>query len=103
MKYRPTFPPSFGSIEDARSFCGPFFDWYNHEHCHSGIGFHTPADMHDGRAEAIRERRSRVLDTAYAEHPERFVGKPPEPPKLPDAAWINEPPDAEEGGSSTTQ
>jgi len=47
-----------------------FFGWYNDEHRHSGIGFHT---------------------AAYAEHPERFVRKPPEPPKLPTAAWINQP------------
>ncbi|WP_351237679.1 type I-E CRISPR-associated protein Cas7/Cse4/CasC, partial [Streptomyces sp. NPDC002133] len=27
----------------------------------------------------------------YAKHPERFVRKPPEPPKVPAAAWINKP------------
>jgi putative transposase len=37
MKYRPEFPPRFGSIQDSRSFCGPFFDWYNNAHRHSGI------------------------------------------------------------------
>jgi hypothetical protein len=34
---------------------------------------------------------SRVLDAAYAAHSERFVGKPPAPPELPPAAWINKP------------
>ena len=29
MKYRPDFPDSFGSLEDARSLVRPFFDWYN--------------------------------------------------------------------------
>ena len=57
----------------------------------SGIGFHTPADVHYGRADAVRDQRAVVLDAAYAEHPERFVRKAPEPPKLPTVAWINEP------------
>jgi len=36
LKYRPDFPERFGSIEDARAFCQPFFRWYNGEHYHSG-------------------------------------------------------------------
>jgi len=95
LKYRPDFPERFGSIEDARVFCDRFFRWYAHEHRHSGIGLHTPADLHYGRAHAIREARGRVLDTAYADRPERFVHKAPEPPKLPGAVWINKPEDKE--------
>jgi putative transposase len=91
MKYRPEFPQRFGCFEDAHAFCARFFRWYNDEHRHSGIGFHTPADVHYGRAAAIREKRAIVLDAAYADHPERFVRKPPEPPALPTAVWINEP------------
>ena len=37
LKYRPGFPERFGSIVHARTFGHPFFDWYNHEHRHSGI------------------------------------------------------------------
>jgi putative transposase len=91
LKYRPEFPDRFGSYEDAHAFCVRFFAWYNDEHRHSGIGFHTPADVHYGRAEAVREQRAAVLNAAYAQHPERFVRKPPEPPRLPTVAWINEP------------
>jgi len=91
LKYRPDFPERFGSFEDAHAHCGRFFSWYNDDHRHSGIGFHTPADVHYGRAELIRARRAEVLDDAYAAHPERFVRKPPEPPRLPTIAWINEP------------
>jgi len=29
LKYRPTFPDRFGSLEDARAFCAAFFTWYN--------------------------------------------------------------------------
>jgi putative transposase len=91
LKYRPDFPEHFGSFEDARAFCGRFFGWYNDDHRHSGIGYHTPIDVHEGRCEAIRTRRAQILDAVYVEHPERFVRKPPEPPALPTVAWINEP------------
>ena len=60
-------------------------------HRHSGIGYHTPADVHYGRAEHLRDKRAVVLSGAYDLHPERFVRKPPEPPKLPTIAWINQP------------
>ncbi len=91
LKYRPEFPARFGSVEDGRGFCQRFFPWYNHHHRHSGIGFHTPADVHYGRAQLLREQRAQVLAAAYVAHPERFVSKPPEPPALPVAAWINRP------------
>jgi putative transposase len=91
LKYRPDFPERFGSFEDAHGHCGRFFSWYNDDHRHSGIGLHTPADVHYGRAELVRAQRAEVLDDAYAAHPERFVRKPPEPPLLPTVAWINEP------------
>jgi putative transposase len=91
FKYRPDFPDRFGSYEDARAHCARFFPWYNDDHRHSGIGLHTPADVHYGRAEAIRKQRGVVLLDAYGEHPERFVRKIPTPPALPVAAWINKP------------
>jgi putative transposase len=91
FKYRPDFPDRFGSFEDARAHCTRFFGWYNDDHRHSGIGLHTPADVHYGRAEGIRHRRSVVLLDAYAEHPERFVRKVPTPPTIPSVAWINQP------------
>ena len=91
MKYRPDFPKTFGCYEDAHAHCGRFFTWYNDDHRHSGIGFHTPADVHHGRAELVRSQRARVLAAAYLEHPERFVRKQPVPPPLPTVAWINRP------------
>jgi putative transposase len=91
LKYRPDFPEAFGSIQDARAFCRGFFTWYNTDHRHSGIGLHTPADVHHGRAQAVREHRAAVLSAAHAAHPERFVNKHPEPPALPEAVWINKP------------
>jgi putative transposase len=93
LKYRPEFPGRFGSIEDGRAFCQRFFRWYNHEHRHSGLGFHTPADVHFGRADGVQLERARVLQTAYAAHPERFVRQLPLPSPLPGPAWINKPPE----------
>jgi putative transposase len=91
LKYRPDFPQRFGSIVDARGFCRPFFDWYNTEHRHSGIALMTPEAVHYGRAEALQAERQRILTAAYQSHPERFVGRPPVPPALPAAVWINPP------------
>ncbi len=93
LKYRPEFPGRFGSIEDGRAFCQRFFRWYNHEHRHSALGFHTPADVHFGRAPLIQLERARVLQAAYAAHPERFVRQLPLPSPLPGPAWINKPPE----------
>lgn len=36
LKYRPTFPARFGSVQHSRQFLGGFFPWYNAEHHHSG-------------------------------------------------------------------
>src|SRR5207344_1001917 len=91
LKYRPDFPDRFESQAAARAFCHPFFTWYNAEHRHTGLGLLTPALVHYGQAEGVRTQRSRVLAAAYAAHPERFVRKPPAPPALPPAVWINPP------------
>lgn len=91
MKYRPEFPERFGSIEGAISFSQEYFRWYNQEHRHSGIGLMTPEQVHYGRAEKVTSARQKVLEEAYEKHPERFVNKRPEAPKLPEAVWINPP------------
>jgi putative transposase len=91
MKYRPEFPDRFGSIQDGRAFCRLFFVWYNTQHHHSGIGLHTPHSVHHGLAQALNAARRVTLNDAHSAHPERFVRKPPEPPALPGAVWINPP------------
>ncbi len=91
LEYCPAFPERFGSIQDARAFCEAFFSYYNHEHRHSGIGYHTPASVHYGTAEEVRSQRANTLDAAYAANPTRFRGRRPEPPKLPTVAWIKDP------------
>jgi putative transposase len=91
LKYCPAFPARFGSIEDARTFCQAFFEYYNHHHRHAGIGLHTPASVHYGTAPEIRACRAETLNAAYAANPARFGNRRPSPPKLPTAAWINKP------------
>jgi putative transposase len=91
MKYRPDFPRPLLLNRGRPAALSDFFPWYNDEHRHSGLGLHTPADIHYGTAGAIRQQRGIVLTAAYHAHPERFVRKPPEPPALPTGSWINPP------------
>ena len=91
LKYRPDFPDRFGGPQHARAFCRVFFDWYNREHHHTGIGLMSPESVHYGRALEMHQRRTAVLKAACQAHPERFVHGTPLPPALPQAAWINKP------------
>lgn len=93
MKYRPDFPDRFGGFNHAHAFCGPFLNWYNREHHHSGIAFLTPEAVHRGRFEEVLASRQATLDLAYAAHPERFVHRPPQVSRPPEAVWINRPDD----------
>jgi putative transposase len=94
LKYRPDYPERFGSLTDARSWGRHFFAWYNERHHHTGLGLLTPADVHHGRAETVRQKRQAALLRAYQAHPERFVKGAPVPAKLPEAVWINPPKDS---------
>nr|WP_225448696.1 IS3 family transposase [Streptacidiphilus sp. P02-A3a] len=89
-KYMPDYPERFHSLTHARDWFDAFISYYNHEHRHSGIGLHTPASVHFGTAQEIRDQRALTLTDAYARHPERF-GRRPQPPKIPQTAWINDP------------
>ena len=94
MKYLPVFPDRFGSLTEAREFMGEFVHAYNHHHRHTGIGMHTPADVHYRLADAIDRDRDAALDAARRAHPERFGTRAQARPKILDrdpAAWINQP------------
>ena len=73
LKYQPRFPQRFGSIEDARNFCRRFFDWYNQDHHHAGIGLMTPDQVHFGQVDAVHAARQVALDRAFAAHPARLI------------------------------
>ena len=64
LKYRPEFPERFDDIEHARAHCRAFFDWYNHQHRHSGIGLMTPAAVHHAQAHQLHDQRAQVLEAA---------------------------------------
>ena len=94
LKFAPTFPERFGTLGDARAFMADFVVGYNHQHHHSGIGLHTPADVHYGHAIARAAERAVVLAEARGRNPERFATT--EDPKIlavPATAWINKPAD----------
>ena len=91
LKYRPGFPDRFLNLDHARSVCGDVIDWYNHEHHHVGLGLLTPSDVHEGRADARIAERTRVLEQAYAVHPDRFTRGVPKPALPPKEVWINKP------------
>lgn len=90
MKYTSDYPERFTSVNEARAWMEGFTAYYNHEHRHSGIGYHTPASVHYGTAEAVRDHRQTTLDRAYRTHPDRFARRPSAPP-LPLKALINDP------------
>lgn len=95
MKYLPLFPDRFDDLGHARRFMDEFVNAYNHHHRHTGIGMHTPADVHYGHADAIDRDRDATLDAARRAHPERFGARTQTRPKILDrnpAAWINQPP-----------
>jgi len=91
LKYRPTFPARFASLEHAREFLREFFAWYNTQHHHSRLALLTPHDVHHDLVDERLARRARVLDAAYAANPERFVHRAPTPRRPPEIVWINPP------------
>lgn len=93
-KYMPDFPDRFATIASARAHMMAFAAWYNHDHHHSGIGMHTPADVHYQRTETVDVTRRRTLTAARDAHPERFAPGEALPKilRLPENVWINEPP-----------
>jgi len=91
LKYHPGFPSRFLDIKQATEYCRSFFPWYNTEHRHGGISMLTPDDVHHNRAQVVLTQRQRILEAAYAAHPERFVRGAPKPRPLPETVWINPP------------
>ena len=92
LKYTHTFPERFGSLADAQGYMDWFVEDYNHNHRHTGIGLHTPADVHYGLAAAKDQRRSATLEAARTANPSRFAtSHDPKILNLPEAAWINQP------------
>lgn len=79
MKYRPNYPGTFETIEDARAFMTWYVPWYNGNHKHSGIALFTPDQVHDGTWQALWRHRDAAQQAYYAAHPERFRARPSTP------------------------
>ena len=58
LKYCPSFPGTFASLQDARGFCAEFFYAYNHHHRHAGLGLLTPEVVHSGQATTVHASRA---------------------------------------------
>lgn len=102
LKYRPEFPRQFGSLQDGLAHCRVFFQWYNEQHYHSGIGFLTPSSLHYGLAQKTLIARNETMRLAFEKNPHRFVKGKPKQFELPTAVWINPPktPANHENGAS---
>lgn len=90
-KYAPTCPDRFESMDHARAVLTPFFQHYNENHRHTGIGLMTPAAVHRGEAPTVTTARQLTLDAALERNPIRFKGRRPAPPIVPKTVYINPP------------
>ncbi len=63
------------SLDDARRVVADFVDHYNNVRLHSAIGYVTPKDKLEGRAEQILLERDRKLEAAREQRRMRRVGK----------------------------
>ena len=75
-KYRPEFPAKgFADLQAARTWAAGFVDWYNIDHRHSGIGYVSPIQRHDGNDHAILAARHTLYTKARSTNPARWSGK----------------------------
>ncbi len=63
MKYHPECPESFDTVQDVIDWVIKFQKLYN-DHPHSSLGYVRPNDEHEGRGDAIRNKRQENLKLA---------------------------------------
>ena len=63
------------SLEDARRLVGEYVSYYNTERLHNAIGYITPKDKIEGRAQVIFEARREKLARAQALREQRCEAK----------------------------
>ncbi|WP_213817152.1 IS3 family transposase [Glaciihabitans sp. dw_435] len=91
LKYDLAFPERFASLADAEAFCTWFVHEYNTNHRHSGIGWHTPNNVHQGCTTPVSAARRATQERIWRAHPERHHHGRPTPPTMPSTAAINDP------------
>lgn len=90
-KYRPEYPQTFNTLDQAREWARQFVTWYNDQHAHSGLEGHTPASIHHDTWRPVHHARQATLDALYEAHPERFTRGRPQLKTPLAAATINQP------------
>ncbi|WP_435103544.1 transposase [Arhodomonas sp. AD133] len=88
LKYTPGYPGRFDDIDHARAWMSGFTAEYKHRP-HEGLAFYTPADVFEGRVDAVHARRQAAIDAYYAEYPQRFPKGPPAASRPPKRVCIN--------------
>ena len=73
IKYAPSYPGRFSTLAQARAWVAEFVHWYNNQHLHSGIGYVSPANRHDGADIKQLQQRKDVYQRARDLHPERWA------------------------------
>jgi transposase InsO family protein len=74
-KYCPMWPEQpFDTLEAARVWVQRFVQWYNQEHCHSGLKYVTPAQRHGDEAKDLLARRRALYENARKRNPARWSG-----------------------------
>ena len=92
LKYSPAYPSKpFSSLDEARNWVHSFSNWYNNEHCHSGIKFVTPAQRHNGEDKAVLEQRNAAYEAAKAANPARWKGRKTRNWEHENEVWLNPP------------
>lgn len=74
-KYCPLWPEQpFDTLEAAREWVQRFVQWYNEEHCHSGLKYVSPGQRHRGEANDLLARRRALYRSARMQNPARWSG-----------------------------
>ena len=77
-KYTAEYPGWFASRELAEAYFEPFFDWYNHEHHHSGLGLFTPDQVHTGEHLKVQKIRQAAPGRGVRPPPQTLRQGPPD-------------------------
>ncbi|PWC14349.1 hypothetical protein B4923_05475 [Brenneria roseae subsp. americana] len=65
LKYVPGWPSAgFTGLDEARRWVERFSRWYNEAHRHSGIGYVTPEQRHQGQDISLLANRKAVYEAA---------------------------------------
>ncbi len=56
VKYEDVYLRSYGTPRETRQSLTRYFAFYNHERPHQALGYHTPAEVYDGRGLAAQAR-----------------------------------------------